>query len=472
MAEKQGESVGQKLHEFAAHSTVHGVSHAWDIKRSGPRRVIWFLLLLGFCAFFLYVASDRIAKYKSHPIGTRIRVIDKKPTDFPAVTFCNMNVLRKTFIEADEFLLNVIRALKGDPRSTVNVSDPELRRRFDEKYTMGDIFKKGAHTPNTTFTKCIWGGEDDICHLYMTPYSTQMGHCFTFNSYDYVMQHGSLQANRIGVEGGLQLNLNVHQDEYLYQDFKHKSAGFKVLVHHPFTWPLISDLGTAIAPGTETYLAIEEVLVKRLPSDFGDESSCVSTDDPSFVNPLEFIEKYSKEGCVYNCLVKYVIHGKGCKCRPWNLHANNITDCSLGEYLDCVTIAQYEFSKNQTFLDLCDCRDTCTEAYFRVRKSEALYPSDLALGEMSAKEGRDETYFRKNIIDLKIYFESLSYELIEEYESYTLTDLQSDIGGNLGLCLGASFLSLAEFGEIILLLLTSMFKKCIRIETRATPETR
>ena len=31
---------------------------------------------------------------------------------------------------------------------------------------------------------------------------------------------------------------------------------------------------------------------------------------------------------------------------------------------------------------------------------------------------------RKNIIELKIYFPALSYEMIEEYEAYSLGDLQ------------------------------------------------
>ncbi|ELT98709.1 hypothetical protein CAPTEDRAFT_191757 [Capitella teleta] len=466
MATREGESVGQKLHEFAANSTVHGVSHTADVQRSALRRVVWFLLLLGFSVYFVYVASNRIIKYYSHPVGTRISIIDKRPTEFPAVTICNMNLLRMTYVQEDDFLMNVMLALKRDAQSAVDISDPEVRSKFDETYNVGEVFQNGAHQPKDTVRACSWGGEKDVCYLYMSAYSTQMGHCFTFNSHDYVMQNGSLVTSRIGIEGGLQLTLNVQQEEYFYQDRKHEAAGFKVLIHHPSTWPLMSDLGIAISPGTETYLAVEAVAVERLAGDFGKRDPCISTKDPSFVNPLEFLDKYSKEGCFYNCLAKYVIHERGCKCRPWNLHAKAFPDCTLTEYMQCVNRAEVDFTRNQTVLDSCKCANTCQEVYYRVSKSEALYPSDLAMKKLAEKHGISETYFRKNIIELKIYFEALSYELIEEYEAYTMGDLQADIGGNLGLCLGASFLSLAEFGEILLLLLTTMAKKFLRTEAR------
>ena len=48
-----------------------------------------------------------------------------------------------------------------------------------------------------------------------------------------------------------------------------------------------------------------------------------------------------------------------------------------------------------------------------------------------------------------VYYSNLEYTLISELIKTTASDLVSNLGGTLGLYVGVSFLSLAEFFELI-----------------------
>ena len=50
---------------------------------------------------------------------------------------------------------------------------------------------------------------------------------------------------------------------------------------------------------------------------------------------------------------------------------------------------------------------------------------------------------------VEIYFQDLSFELIEESPSYTFTDFISDLGGNMGVFVGWSFLTFMEVKQFL-----------------------
>ncbi len=66
-----------------------------------------------------------------------------------------------------------------------------------------------------------------------------------------------------GFKGGLQLELNVEQYEYM--PGPNDGAGIKVLVHHPKEAPLMEEFGMAVPPGTHAYIGITMVEVRLMP---------------------------------------------------------------------------------------------------------------------------------------------------------------------------------------------------------------
>ncbi|KAJ1354695.1 hypothetical protein KIN20_011696 [Parelaphostrongylus tenuis] len=65
---------------------------------------------------------------------------------------------------------------------------------------------------------------------------------------------------------------------------------------------------------------------------------------------------------------------------------------------------------------------------------------------------------------LEIYYEQMSYEILKESESYSIVNLVSDVGGQMGLWMGASVLTAIE----IVIFLIDVFT--ITIRTRLLPD--
>ena len=59
-----------------------------------------------------------------------------------------------------------------------------------------------------------------------------------------------------------------------------------------------------------------------------------------------------------------------------------------------------------------------------------------------------EEKLKSHLLSLNLYYDSLVYTEISESPQYTASDLISSIGGSLGVCLGASILSLLELLEL------------------------
>ena len=56
--------------------------------------IIWLLLVLGACSFFIWFLTDRVLYLTSHPKAVDVEVIYTDSVVFPAVTICNQNLFR------------------------------------------------------------------------------------------------------------------------------------------------------------------------------------------------------------------------------------------------------------------------------------------------------------------------------------------------------------------------------------------
>ncbi|KAI0234030.1 hypothetical protein LSAT2_015766 [Lamellibrachia satsuma] len=63
--------------------------------------------------------------------------------------------------------------------------------------------------------------------------------------------------------------------------------------------------------------------------------------------------------------------------------------------------------------------------------------------------------FSDNFLELNIYMRDLRVQEYEQLEAYTLIDLLSDIGGSMGLLIGASVITLFEAVDAFVITLAS-----------------
>lgn len=129
-----------------------------------------------------------------------------------------MNFMRKSYVEKDDFMKQIMLGL--DPvtahRSTLNFSDPEVVARVDS-YDYNEMTLNASHTLEEMITSCKWQSKEVTCVDYITKTLTALGHCYTFNSAEYIHKNGRLTVSRTGISAGLQLTINVQQDEYFVQ---------------------------------------------------------------------------------------------------------------------------------------------------------------------------------------------------------------------------------------------------------------
>ena len=66
-------------------------------------------------------------------------------------------------------------------------------------------------------------------------------------------------------------------------------------------------------------------------------------------------------------------------------------------------------------------------------------------------------YFRKNFVQVDIFYQELSFKEIEQNIAFEFLSLLSEIGGFLGLLLGASILTVCELVDYLTL---ALIRKC------------
>ena len=82
--------------DFAANTTIHGVPRVLDAEKRTVYRILWLLVALVFLAVLIYQASALIVDYSKYQTTTRINLVTKSKLEFPSVTVCNLNMLRRS----------------------------------------------------------------------------------------------------------------------------------------------------------------------------------------------------------------------------------------------------------------------------------------------------------------------------------------------------------------------------------------
>ena len=215
-----------------------------------------------------------------------------------------------------------------------------------------------------------------------------------------------------------------------------------------------------MSPGTETLAAIKKTVVMRLPEPYAKpENLCENTHAVGYKNPLKYFTPYSLSACRKECQINHELSLCGCAS---HVHGgNNIEVCSYVVFNNCSFQALGEYTADPLIEANCDCHPECKETIYDVYVSSSDINDDsktcflktLNIPELNINN------FDKNILSLKIFFGEMRYTLIEEQSLYTWVSLFGELGGQLGLCLGASVLTIAELLKLLGALCTCLCKQ-------------
>ncbi|XP_067399769.1 acid-sensing ion channel 4 [Emydura macquarii macquarii] len=422
------------LAAFAGTSTLHGLGHICGSGRLGVRQSLWAFAFLLSLAFFLYQAAGSALLYLEHPHVAALGEEAAREMPFPAVTICNVNRFRHSALsDADIFHLANMTGLPP--------KDREGHRAADLLYPaadMADILNRTGHQLDDMLQSCNFSGENCSAQNFTVVY-TRYGKCYTFNA----DKRSPRVARQGGMGNGLELMLDIQQEEYLpiWRETNETSfeAGIRVQIHSQDEPPYIHQLGFGVSPGFQTFVSCQQQRLTYLPQPWG---SCRASVPGEQVLPG--YEGYSIAACRLQCEKETVV--SSCHCRMVHMPGNE-SICSPNVYIECAdrTLdAAVEDSQER-----CSCPTPCNLTRYAKEISMVRIPNRGSARYLARKYHRNETYIRENFLVLDIFFEALNYEAIEQKKAYELAGLLGDIGGQMGLFIGASILTILEILDYI-----------------------
>ncbi|KAM6216176.1 acid-sensing ion channel 3 [Rhynchocyon petersi] len=438
---------------FASSCTMHGLGHVFGPGGLTPRRALWAAAVLLSLAAFLYQVAERVHYYEEFHHETALEERESHRLTFPAVTLCNINPLRRSSLTPNDLhwagpaLLGLdpaehaafLRALGRPPTPPGFMPSPT----FD----MAQLYARAGHALEDMLLDCHYRGQPCGPENFTTIF-TRMGQCYTFNSGAGGAE--LLTTPKGGMGNGLEVMLDVQQDEYLpvWRDTEETlfEVGIRVQIHTQEEPPIIDQLGFGAAPGYQTFVSCQQQQLTFLPPPWGDCSSVSMDPDLELessgplgsTNPSPGLSPpYSLMGCRLACETRYVT--RKCGCRMMHM-PGSAPVCSPQQYKDCAAPTLDTMLRK----DACNCPSPCAITRYAKELSMVRIPSRASARYLARKLNRSEAYITENVLVLDIYFEALNYETVEQKKAYEVSELLGDIGGQMGLFIGASLLTILE----------------------------
>ncbi len=99
---KKKTTLGDIVTEFGLTATAHGIPNIITYKRWWVK-LFWAIVSCGLAAVFGLQGYKLLTEFFTWPYNTKIDVISKSKVDFPAVTVCNMNRMRRSELVGTRF---------------------------------------------------------------------------------------------------------------------------------------------------------------------------------------------------------------------------------------------------------------------------------------------------------------------------------------------------------------------------------
>ena len=428
----------KKFKKFVETTNTHGVRQIF-IGKSLIRKIFWGLFFLVSLTVCLVNISRSIQFYISIPTATTVTSRHVPLIRFPAVTVCNMHLFRTSYLD----LLN----LTDLTRATLNlkISNPnQVREEFtnqcipykqfvDNSITLEEAIQNGGQRLDEFIVECEFLGVPCDFGRDFTSVMTPLGLCYTFNGRNDAGRYKNVSG--IGYRHGLELVLNVQQDEFA-ATFTHE-AGARVVIHNQDDPPSVLENGLAVPIGQSAYMSIRARQIDDR-SETGFSNCYLSGNQEDF--ELVQSKGYSLASCLSDCILKDIANV--CKC----IHGVPIP--SVGRYANyqkCSVVQICCIAASIITTEDCGCTIACNQSLYDATTTYSTFPALAEFAELALLYNTTQEVIKNSFLSVRVFFSELIMVTEITERSYSLTALIADIGGQLGLFLGASIISMTEF---------------------------
>ena len=424
--------------------------HGWPklfAATTWQRKLTWLICCGIAFSCFIYFTTEVLTSYFKLDTYTSIRVTQEKSLPLPAATFCNTNYM-SAFDPAAQAVVN-----QELPRSCSNFTESDFVNVKNQQY-----FEIGCRMFIANSKEVISTAKSDNfsfpAQFHLLPHSWP---CFTLN------RNQNLRQSNVNEREGIRMILFFNESEqnvgrltdpnFIIKD---ERRGIFLDIHDPAKHYHKSE-GIYLMTGFHTLVKIKKKISVKLGSPFSPDCHKDKKESHSSAG------KYSVERCRFNCFATAVY--KKCGVMPANIRQKlygskpllrNITK----DRLRCYQNAVYAYDTSD-----CNCPPPCRKVSFEKEISYNKWPQNWQLRYLApivsevtniSQHNINIELVRKHLIFLSIYFGELTETEEMEVEAYGPAKALSDFGGQMGIFLGASFISLFE---IVLLILTSACKR-------------
>ncbi|UJR19275.1 hypothetical protein I4U23_022404 [Adineta vaga] len=465
------------IREFSLNTSMHGlpgIVRAQNIHN----RIFWtisFICFLGIMTFFIVNA---IRDYFHYPTNIDLRFESEWPQYFPAISLCNLAPLR--FDKFIEFFINFTVA-----HNLSNITDTTTFSPNQSGFLWNFLIDRINNNESVEILSFSLASMLRVCYFNYRPCSVAdfisfkssiHGICHTFNAKmknttsDSSVRH----SNQYGGPGILSLGLYVHSHQYV--PYTMDVVGAVILIHDNTQIPLIETSGIELSPGKRYKLSYKKKRTDLLSLPYTNctkeltlalKAMLANYDGADYV--------YSQQTCMTLCQQTYVYETCGC-INPFLWNARTIVLpgtyktivaplCNISD--QCSLTSLFSLIENSSLLtQYCsDCVQGCSSIDFPTQFSSSKGLFDWQIYDIKTFVENSgvplpvnwstiwNEYIQQNYLSINIITESNVVEINTQTASMSFVDVISNIGGQTGLWIGISFLSVMEFIEMIYRLL-------------------
>lgn len=439
-------------------------------------RVIWLIFFLLSFGCYIWIVTNYFIKFFTWPSNTNIAIINESPSNFPAVTICNLNPLYKK--RSQTYINNVLQKNNMSYLNNLTHMNPN-QLATDLQTSVLNTIKAAASTDttlNSTSLKllgwdinemlmsCTFNGNTCTTSDFVWFQTYDYGNCYTFNGNSSNVQ----QINTAGPNFGLAMELFLgdgnNDAQFVYE------TGAYVVIHNQSVTPLIENEGILAPVGKATYVSVQRTFTTNLPSPY---SNCIddNTSPSSYSSNLYKAifgtlgqQTYRQKYCYRLCYQNNVI--KDCNCydsslpNPFpSLQGQTINACSTTSQLSCLSTSKTRF-QNQPVSSQCssDCPPECSTIYYDADVSFSSYPTTFysswlqlqpTLLQQFTNNQTTSVKISGSVARINVYYGGMMYKTITQTQGADAWSLFGSVGGNMGLFIGTSLLSFIETLELI-----------------------
>jgi len=383
-------------------STIHGLPNCFRAENFGIR-LFWLIAFFVSFAYCSHILVLSIIHYFEYKVTYDIQIMNNNfDMEFPSVTFCNLVPLDYSRSEVKDIIKSLLDQNESDNNhDSFGVSD--LRKKIEKELHDKNQFYSNTFSVNKMLLSCTFNGK--ICNSSYFEFipSPTFGNCFKF---DANLVNESMQVFRTGFEYGLKLELFIGSEDD--NPYWLRETGALIAIQNKITKPLLVEEGLKVKPNTETCLKVNRETFKKLSKPYSD---CIEKNE----SPDSFDSFYYKDTFYNSSLYRQKLCMN--RCANFKKRESNATRTYKENYLSCLESCPLE----------------CTSTKFLITPNHANYPVDnyakLLKSTKNVLKNMSIEQIKKSVLSLTVFYESLSFSMIEEKPALTFETLLANIGG-------------------------------------------